>query len=125
MNKTRRDLLLGAAAVAGTFGIVAQAAQAASAQQIERDARQALQSLYAAQPEARRLVSKAKAVLIFPKIIKAGLLIGGQTGDGVLLAGNKPEGYYNITAASFGLQAGAQRFSFALFFMNDEALRYL
>ena len=87
--------------------------------QISRDADSALHALYAAQPKARELGQRAKAILIFPKIIKAGLIIGGQSGDGVLRVGGKTDGYYNISAASFGLQAGGQQFSYALFFMND------
>ena len=84
-----------------------------------------MQNLYAAQPKARNLGNKAKAILVFPKIIKAGLLIGGQSGDGALRMGGKTVGYYNLSAASFGLQAGGQTFSYALFFMTDSALDYL
>ena len=84
-----------------------------------------MQTLYAAQPKARNLGNKAKAILVFPKIIKAGLLIGGQTGDGALRKGGKTVGYYNLSAASFGLQAGGQTFSYALFFMTNSALDYL
>jgi len=98
---------------------------AASAHQIDRAADQALRALYAAQPKARQLGGRARAILIFPKIIKAGLIIGGQGGDGVLRVGGRADGYYNIAAASFGLQAGGQQFSYALFFMNDAALQYL
>ena len=82
-------------------------------------------ALYAAQTKARDLGKRAKAILVFPKIIKAGLLIGGQSGNGALRADGKTIGYYNISAASFGLQAGAQTFSYALFFMTDSALNYL
>jgi lipid-binding SYLF domain-containing protein len=85
----------------------------------------ALQSVYASQVKARDLGKRAKAILIFPKIIKAGLIIGGQSGDGALRAGGRTIGYYNISAASFGLQAGAQTFGYAMFFMNDSALKYL
>jgi lipid-binding SYLF domain-containing protein len=53
------------------------------------------------------------------------LLAGAQTGNGVLLIGGKPAGYYNISAVSYGLQAGGQEFSYALFFMTDSALNYL
>ena len=63
--------------------------------------------------------------MLFPKIIKAGLIIGGESGDGVLRVGGKADGFYNISAAWFGLQAGGQRFSYALFFMTDGALQYL
>jgi lipid-binding SYLF domain-containing protein len=64
-------------------------------------------------------------VLIFPHILKGGLVFGAQTGNGVLFVGGRPAGFYNISAASFGLQAGGQSFSSAIFFMNDRALDYL
>ncbi len=63
--------------------------------------------------------------MVFPRIIKGGFIIGGQSGNGALRVGSKTVAYYNISAASFGLQAGGQRFSYALFFMNDAALQYL
>jgi lipid-binding SYLF domain-containing protein len=118
------------AAIGLSLGIVAgvaavRTAEAASAKQINQDATAALRRLYAAQPKARELGGKAKAILIFPKIVKAGLLIGGQSGDGVLWVNGHAAGYYNISAASFGLQIGAQTFSYALFFMTDSALSYL
>jgi lipid-binding SYLF domain-containing protein len=125
MNRTRRSLLVGLATLAGGTVVQTGTAQAASAHQISRDADQALRALYAAQPKARELGKRAKAILVFPKIIKAGLIIGGQGGDGVLRIGGRSAGYYNISAASFGLQAGAQRFSYALFFMTDSGLKYL
>jgi lipid-binding SYLF domain-containing protein len=125
LNRSRRWLLASPLVLLGTTAIPTTAAFAASSAQISRDADSALRALYAAQPKARQLGQHAKAILIFPKIIKAGLLIGGQGGDGVLRVGGQIDGYYNIAAASLGLQAGAQRFSYALFFMNDAALQYL
>jgi len=125
MYKSRRWLLALPSGLLGATALRPNAAFAASAHQINNEAAQALRSLYAAHPKARDLGKRAKAILVFPKIIKAGLIIGGQGGDGVLTTGGKPIGYYNIAAASFGLQAGAQRFSYALFFMNDGALQYL
>ena len=62
---------------------------------------------------------------MFPKIVKAGFLIGGQGGEGVLFMRGQPVGYYKIGAVSYGLQAGGQSFSYALFLMNDKALNYL
>ena len=63
--------------------------------------------------------------LVFPDVLKAGLLVGGQFGEGALIKGGKTAGYYNTVAASYGLQAGAQSFGYALFFMTDAALGYL
>jgi lipid-binding SYLF domain-containing protein len=125
MNKSRRSLLALPVGLLGVAALQPTAAFAASARQISNDADHALRSLYAAQPKARDLGNRAKAILVFPKIIKAGLVIGAQGGDGVLKVGGKLVGYYHIAAASFGLQAGAQRFSYAMFFMNDDALQYL
>ena len=71
------------------------------------------------------LAQSARAILVFPKIVKAGFLIGGQGGEGVLFMRGQPVGYYKIGAVSYGLQAGGQSFSYALFLMNDKALNYL
>jgi len=64
-------------------------------------------------------------VLVFPSIVKAGFLFGGQLGEGVLFKRGKVAGYYSSVAASYGLQAGVQVFGYALFFMNESALEYL
>jgi lipid-binding SYLF domain-containing protein len=84
-----------------------------------------LQRLYSAQSSARRLSTRSRGILIFPTIIKAGLLIDGQGGDGVLRIGGKTGGYHNIGAASFGLQADPQTLSYAMFFTTDASLKYL
>ncbi|MFZ0267378.1 YSC84-related protein [Caulobacter sp.] len=101
------------------------AVQAATVAELDREADEALARLYATSPKAKELGDRARAVLIFPKIVKAGLVVGGQGGDGVLRAGGRTEGYYRIAAASYGLQVGAQTFSFALFFITQSALDYL
>ncbi len=96
-----------------------------SAHKLEAKSEKVLTRLYANNPRAAALGQKAIAVLVFPEIIKAGFIVGGQRGDGVLFRNGKVAGYYNTTAASYGLQAGIQRFGYALFFMNEEALNYL
>jgi lipid-binding SYLF domain-containing protein len=96
-----------------------------TAAEIETDARHALNKLYARVPAAKALAGSATAILVFPKIIKAGLLVGGQYGEGVLLKGGRTAGYYNTAGASYGLQAGAQSFGYAMFFMSAESLKYL
>jgi lipid-binding SYLF domain-containing protein len=67
----------------------------------------------------------AKGILVFPSVKKAGFIVGGQFGEGALREGGKTVGYYKTTAASFGLQAGGQKFGYAMFFMTDSALKYL
>jgi lipid-binding SYLF domain-containing protein len=91
----------------------------------EDDANAALQKLYDSTPAAKMIGEKAKAVLVFPNIVKAGFIVGGQYGEGVLLENGKLVAHYNSVAASYGLQAGVQAFGYALFLMNDKALGYL
>ena len=100
-------------------------ASAASAQDIKRDGNAALANLYRTNSAARLLRDRAKGILVFPHMLKAGFMFGGQIGEGVLLRNGRPSGYYNSVAASYGLQAGAQKFGYALFFMNEGALEYL
>jgi len=92
---------------------------------LDRDVDAALEQLYANNASARMLRDHAKAVLVFPHILKAGFMFGGQIGDGALLRGGKTVGYYNSVAASYGFQAGVQKFGYALFFMTDSALEHL
>jgi lipid-binding SYLF domain-containing protein len=88
-------------------------------------AHEALDQLFATEPRTRALARNARAVLVFPSIIKGGLIWGGESGNGVLFVGDRPQAYYNTSAASFGLQVGGQKFSLAMFFMNGRALGYL
>jgi lipid-binding SYLF domain-containing protein len=99
--------------------------QAASAAEIRRDANAALTKLFASTPKAKELLATAKGILVFPSVVKAGFLVGGLFGEGVLWKGGKAVAYYNTVAASYGLQAGVQKYGYALFFMNDAALQYL
>jgi lipid-binding SYLF domain-containing protein len=98
---------------------------AASAVEIDRDVNAALKELYVSSPVAKDLSTKAKAILVFPSIVKGGFMVGGQYGEGALIKEGKTVGYYNSVAVSYGLQAGLQKFGYALFFMKDSALEYL
>jgi lipid-binding SYLF domain-containing protein len=84
-----------------------------------------LQTLYKASPVAKNISQNAKAILVFPKIIKAGLVFGGSYGEGVLMKGSQVENYYNSVTGSWGLQAGAQSYGYAVFLMTDKAVDYL
>ena len=123
---TRVRVCVSVLLVATLFALTAGSdAAAASREELDRRGTEVLQKLYASNSAARLLGEKARAVLVFPSIVKAGFLFGGQIGEGVLLKGGKPVAYYNSIAASYGLQAGVQTFGYALFFMNDGALKYL
>lgn len=114
-----------AAAAIASSTTLPRSAAAASASEIDRDAAAALAELYATQPAAKMLGERARAILVFPTMVKAGFMFGGQIGEGVLLKRRRPVAYYNSVAASYGFQAGLQTFSYALFFMTDDALRRL
>jgi lipid-binding SYLF domain-containing protein len=105
--------------------VVAGVAGAAPPAQIDREVDTALATMYRTMPNARDLASQAKAVLVFPAIVKAGFLFGAQYGEGALRRQGRTAGYYNTVAASYGFQAGVQSFGYALFVMSDDALRYL
>ncbi len=126
MNRFVRTtvLVLFAAVMAATLAGPGRA-QAADAAEIEANSKTVLATLYATTPAAKALGEKAEAVLVFPSILKAGLIIGGQGGNGALLVNGKAEAYYNIAAASYGLQVGAQEFSYVMFLMTDAAREYL
>ncbi len=121
----RHCLLSVSLMLAGTFGSFSQNAYAATAARLNADGKAALSRLYAQSDRATRYARDARAILVFPKIVKAGFVIGGQGGEGVLFVRGRPTAYYKISAVSYGLQAGGQSFSYALFLMNDKALAYL
>ncbi len=100
-------------------------ANAATAADLDKDSRQALKTLYETNSVAKTLSRSAKAVLVFPNIVKAGLVFGGSYGEGVLLKGNKVVDYYNSVTGSWGLQAGAQSYGYVVFLMTNKAVRYL
>jgi lipid-binding SYLF domain-containing protein len=88
-----------------------------TAAELSRDANAALKDLYARAPLAKSLGPQAHAILVFPKVVKAGLGVGGQYGEGALIQQRKAVRYYNTAGASLGLQAGAQQYGYAMFFI--------
>ena len=125
---TRSKALFAAMLLAGSslfsMGFVS-AANAATAADLDRDSQQTLQKLYMTHPSAEVLSHRAKAILVFPNIVKAGLVFGASFGEGELLEGAKVEGYYNSVGASWGLQAGAQSYGYVVFLMSDKAVKYV
>jgi lipid-binding SYLF domain-containing protein len=125
MKKIRSALIVSALALAAALLAGPNTAAAASAASLDRDARIALDKLCVKSIKASALAEKATAILVFPSIAKAGFIVGGQYGEGVLLRNGRAIGYYNNVSASYGLQAGIQTYGYALFFMTEGALRYL
>jgi len=95
---------------------------AASGPEIDAAARATLEQLFREIWSARELANKALAVLVFPTVVKAGIGIGGEYGEGALHIRGRTAGYYNIVSASIGFQFGAQARSVILMFMTEPAL---
>jgi lipid-binding SYLF domain-containing protein len=127
-HKIATYLSLGLAVALFQCGCVTQTAELAattSPASLDSAATTALNNLYANNPSAKTLGRKALAILVFPDVLKGGLMWGAEIGNGTLLENGRPVGHYNIAAASYGLQAGIQTFGYALFLMNDSAIAYL
>lgn len=95
---------------------------AASKDEIDAEVRQALTDFRKHTSAGHELSKKAVGVLVFPSVIKAGIGIGGEFGEGALLVRGKTVAYYNIAAVSIGFQLGAQARSQIVLFMNDKVL---
>jgi len=67
-------------------------------------------------------LAKAKGYLVFPSVVKAGFVIGGKYGEGVLRVDGNNSGYYSIAAGSVGFQLGAQKASYIIAFVTQDAL---
>ncbi len=90
---------------------------------INRDAEIALQKLFELDPDTVSIYKNSAGTIIIPRITKAGFVLGGSYGEGVLRINEAPVDYYSVASASYGPQIGAQRYSNIIFFMTQEALR--
>ncbi len=97
-------------------------AEAASAVEIDAKVNDLLTRFYKDVGSAKELSTKAKAILTFPSVIKAGFGIGGEFGEGALRINDKTVDYYSTVAASIGFQFGVQSRAVILMFMTDDAL---
>jgi lipid-binding SYLF domain-containing protein len=124
MNFTRR--FIASATLATVMGaLTMSSAQADSRAQLTDDGTRALHKLESIEARSRFFARHAKAILVFPSVLKAGFVFGGETGNGVLFVHGRAEDFYNLTGGSWGLQIGGEDFGYALFFMTDSALAYL
>jgi lipid-binding SYLF domain-containing protein len=125
MKSTKTRYFLVPLAVLTTLLCSTTILRAQKSAEIDKKVDAATTTLYAGSDAAKKLSTVAKGILVFPSVKKAGFIVGGQFGEGALREGGKTVGYYKTTAASFGLQAGGQKFGYAMFFMTDSALKYL
>lgn len=121
-----KSLLSIIAAIAiGAFTLTSTNAFATTKDDLAKDSDQALAMLTKSNTLAADISKKAKAVLIFPNIVKAGLVFGGAYGEGVLKKDGAIDSYYNSITGSFGWQAGAQSYGYVVFLMSDKAVNYI
>jgi lipid-binding SYLF domain-containing protein len=104
---------------------VTSRSQAYSGEELRAKSERALHHLYETNSKARKIGEKALAVLIFPEVIKGGFMVAAQRGDGVLFKDGMVAGYYNTTSVGYGIQAGLQKYAYALFFTDEDSLKYL
>ena len=107
----------------GVLTISSLGAFAETPEDLKTNSYQALSLLEKSNPTAASISKQAKAVLIFPSIVKAGLVFGGAYGEGILIKDNKFNGFFNAISASFGWQAGAQSYGYIIFLMNEKAIQ--
>jgi lipid-binding SYLF domain-containing protein len=126
MNLTRRSLAATALVLASPMApLLSSVAHADDREKLAAKGVESLHLLEQTEPRARFFARHAQAALVFPSILKGGFVFGAETGNGVLLVHGRPEGYYNLTGGSWGLQVGGQDFSYVLFFMTPDSLDYL
>ena len=114
--------LFAAASFAAVALLVSTVSFAATKAQIDERVHVALQQFYQLNPAHRDLVGRAKGVLVFPRITKGGVGVGGQYGEGALRIDGKNVAYYNITSASVGLTLGLAKHREVILFMTQEVL---
>jgi lipid-binding SYLF domain-containing protein len=104
-------------------GTIAQPSLAASKVELDARVKAAIKKLYEKEAAAEELAGRAAGMLVFPNIIKGGLGVAAEVGEGALLVDGKTTQYYRVTSISFGFLAGGQAKSEAILFMDPEALR--
>lgn len=94
-----------------------------TAREIDHDSNGALSVFYSEVNGGKAYLDKAKGYVVFPDVKEAGFFIGGKYGEGALRINGVTKGYYSITSASMGFQAGAQKYSLIIVFTSDKALK--
>jgi lipid-binding SYLF domain-containing protein len=117
-----RLLAMALAAVLIT-GVAAESVWAKTAQEINASVNACLDRFYKQVKGGKEMAGKAKGVLVMPNVVKAGLIVGGEYGEGALRVGGKTVYYYNIASGSVGFQIGGEAKDFVILFMTDAALK--
>lgn len=126
----RRIMMTAATSAAAAFLLLAgcttnrgpSATPVEQEQRIDNGVDATMSTLYSSVPGSRELAGKARGILVFPRVLAAVLVIGGEYGRGALQVGGRTVGYYKTTGVSVGLQAGAQSKALVFMFMTQDAL---
>ena len=113
----------GAVILALVLFVTADVAYAKAAKEVDASVSVALDSFKQGISNGSELLQKAKGVLVFPDLVKAGIGLGGEYGEGALMVNGKTADYYSSVGGSFGLQLGGQSRRIFLLFMEDSALK--
>jgi lipid-binding SYLF domain-containing protein len=122
MKQTRMKIIFITCVVA-IIGIFSISSYAATANEIDASVNASLNRFVNEVKGAQEFLDAAKGVLVMPKVIEGGLVVGAEYGEGALRIGGKTVGYYNIISGSFGYQIGAQQKDIIIVFMSDKALK--
>jgi lipid-binding SYLF domain-containing protein len=103
--------------------IVSVSLEAKTAAEIDMQANETLKEFKKTVKGSQGLLAEAKGILIFPSVVKAGVGIGGEYGEGVLRVDGKSVQYYSTASASIGFQFGLQQKSIVILFLTEKALK--
>jgi lipid-binding SYLF domain-containing protein len=110
-------------AVVMIVGFAAESAWARTAQEINAGVNACLDRFYKQVKGGKEMAAKAKGVLVMPSVVKAGLIVGGEYGEGALRVGGKTVSFYNLASGSFGFQIGGEAKDFVILFMTNDVLK--
>ena len=109
-------------AVVAALALLPAFALAETAAELDASVAEALAAFEEQVDGAKVFLDNAAGYLVFPRVIKVGVAVGGEAGEGALISGGKTEGYYRTVAGSFGFQLGAQAKSIVIAFMTENSL---
>ena len=104
------------------FGLSSFSMASAASQKLDKECNAAVAKFLKEVEGGQSFLNKVKGYLVFPKITKAGFMIGGSYGEGALRVDGQTKHYYSVTSASFGFQAGAQQHSMIIAFLSEASL---
>jgi lipid-binding SYLF domain-containing protein len=98
-------------------------ARAETGREIDAHVDAALNRFVAEVKGGRELLAKASAALVLPKVVKGGIIVGGEYGEGALREGGRTAAYYSVASASLGLTLGGEVKDLVILFMDGPALK--